>query len=85
MVVHFVLLVAGWGLFNVAEGLLDHQLLGVHHVRDDLGAPLSWAFSGSAYYEMGHHRRSLAAVFWITAVPTLAVPRLQARRRLLRR
>jgi uncharacterized membrane protein len=23
----------GWGLFNVVEGLVDHQLLGVHHVR----------------------------------------------------
>jgi uncharacterized membrane protein len=32
----------GWGLFNLAEGLVDHQLLGVHHVRDDLGGPLSW-------------------------------------------
>ena len=32
----------GWGFFNVVEGLIDHQLLGVHHVRDDLGAPLSW-------------------------------------------
>ena len=39
---HFGLLVAGWGFFNVVEGLIDHQLLGVHHVRDDLGAPLSW-------------------------------------------
>ena len=36
------LLVAGWGIFNVVEGLIDHQLLGIHHVRDDLGAPLSW-------------------------------------------
>lgn len=35
-------LIAGWGLFNVVEGLVDHQLLGVHHVRDDLGGPLSW-------------------------------------------
>lgn len=33
---------AGWGIFNVVEGLIDHQLLGVHHVRDDLGGPLSW-------------------------------------------
>ena len=33
---------AGWGIFNVVEGLVDHQLLGVHHVRDDLGGPLSW-------------------------------------------
>jgi uncharacterized membrane protein len=39
---HLGLLLAGWGLFNVVEGLVDHQILGVHHVRDDLGAPLSW-------------------------------------------
>ena len=39
---HFGLLLAGWGIFNVVEGVIDHQLLGVHHVRDDLGAPLSW-------------------------------------------
>ena len=32
----------GWGLFNVVEGLVNHQILGIHHVRDDLGAPLSW-------------------------------------------
>lgn len=23
----------GWGLFNVVEGLIDHHLLGIHHVR----------------------------------------------------
>ena len=34
--------VTGWGLFNLVEGLVDHQLLRVHHVRDDLGGPLSW-------------------------------------------
>jgi uncharacterized membrane protein len=39
---HFGLMLAGWGIFNVVEGLVDHQILGVHHVRDDLGAPLSW-------------------------------------------
>ena len=39
---HFGLVLAGWGIFNVVEGLIDHHLLGVHHVRDDLGAPLSW-------------------------------------------
>jgi uncharacterized membrane protein len=26
-------LFAGWGLFNVVEGLIDHHLLGLHHVR----------------------------------------------------
>jgi len=24
---------ARWGLFNLVEGLVDHQLLGLHHVR----------------------------------------------------
>lgn len=39
---HFGLLVAGWGIFNLVEGVVDHHILAVHHVRDDLGAPLSW-------------------------------------------
>ncbi|MET7497667.1 DUF2243 domain-containing protein [Streptomyces sp900116325] len=24
---------AGWGLFNIVEGILDHQILGIHHVH----------------------------------------------------
>ena len=36
------LLLAGWGLFDLVEGVVDHHLLQVHHVRDDLGGPLSW-------------------------------------------
>jgi uncharacterized membrane protein len=39
---HLGLLLYGWGAFNLVEGLVDHQLLGVHHVRDDIGAPLGW-------------------------------------------
>jgi uncharacterized membrane protein len=39
---HFGLVLAGWGVFNVVEGVVDHQLLGIHHVRDDLGGPLAW-------------------------------------------
>jgi uncharacterized membrane protein len=26
-------MLAGWGVFNLVEGLIDHQLLGIHHVR----------------------------------------------------
>ncbi|QLH26244.1 DUF2243 domain-containing protein [Streptomyces sp. Rer75] len=26
-------ILAGWGLFNLVEGVLDHQLLGIHHVH----------------------------------------------------
>jgi uncharacterized membrane protein len=39
---HLGLVLVGWGSFNIVEGVVDHHLLGVHHVRDDLGAPLSW-------------------------------------------
>jgi uncharacterized membrane protein len=45
---HIGLMLMGWGAFNLVEGLVDHQLLGIHHVRDDLGAPIGWdlAFLG---------------------------------------
>jgi uncharacterized membrane protein len=43
--VHAGMALAGWGVFNLVEGLIDHQLLGLHHVRDDLGAPLGWDFA----------------------------------------
>ena len=45
---HVGMMLAGWGVFNLVEGLIDHQLLGIHHVRDDLGGPLGWdrAFLG---------------------------------------
>ncbi|WP_084959190.1 DUF2243 domain-containing protein [Thermoactinospora rubra] len=26
-------IITGWGVFNVVEGIIDRQLLGVHHVR----------------------------------------------------
>ena len=26
---------AGWGSFNLVEGLVDHHILGLHHVRED--------------------------------------------------
>ena len=29
------LMLVGWGLFNLVEGLIDHQLLTVHHVNSD--------------------------------------------------
>jgi uncharacterized membrane protein len=39
---HFGMLLVGWGVFNLVEGVIDHQILGIHHVRDDLGGPMSW-------------------------------------------
>lgn len=39
---HAGLVLCGWGAFNIVEGLVNHQLLQIHHVRDDLGGPLAW-------------------------------------------
>lgn len=35
-------LIAGWGLFNVVEGLIDHQILGLHHVNEYSPHRLAW-------------------------------------------
>jgi uncharacterized membrane protein len=42
------LLLLGWGLFNLVEGIVDHHLLGLHHVRDlPMHVPLyDWLFLG---------------------------------------
>jgi uncharacterized membrane protein len=39
-------LVFGWGLFNLVEGVLDHHILQLHHVRDvPIHLPLyDWVF-----------------------------------------
>ena len=63
---HLGLLAAGWGGFNLVEGLVNHQILGVHHVRDDLGAPIGWdlAFLASGVL--------LIAVGWLLQRPRRA-------------
>jgi uncharacterized membrane protein len=40
------LLILGWGIFNLFEGLIDHEILGMHHVRDlPMHVPLyDWLF-----------------------------------------
>jgi uncharacterized membrane protein len=35
-------LLVGWGAFNLVEGLVDHHVLTVHHVRDDVADPAVW-------------------------------------------
>lgn len=34
-------ILVGWGLFNLVEGVIDHHLLGIHHVRAGAGQ-LGW-------------------------------------------
>jgi uncharacterized membrane protein len=35
-------LAVGWGAFNLVEGIVDHHILTIHHVRDDVAEPLPW-------------------------------------------
>lgn len=39
-------MLSGWGLFNVVEGIINHQLLGMHHVQEYAGnhLPADMAF-----------------------------------------
>ena len=39
---HVGMLLSGWGAFNFVEGLIDHEILGIHHMRDDLRGPIGW-------------------------------------------
>jgi uncharacterized membrane protein len=78
-------LLLGWGAFNVVEGLVDHTLLGVHHVNEtvavdkqpywDLGF-LAWGASmcgaGWWLYRQGNGRRQVGSR------PPLARPKVEA-------
>lgn len=40
-------MLAGWGIFNVVEGIIDHHILEVHHVVERLGQSMwDWLFLG---------------------------------------
>ena len=39
--VHVGALLAGWGIFNLVDSA-NHFVLGLHHIRDDLGGPVGW-------------------------------------------
>lgn len=41
--------IGGWGIFNTVEGLIDHLILGIHHVNEYAPNPLAWdlAFQAS--------------------------------------
>ena len=67
------LLLLGWGLFNLVEGIVDHRILGLHHVRDlPAYAPAyDWIFlaiGGAAL---------IAAGWWLARLQHPLAPRRQ--------
>jgi uncharacterized membrane protein len=46
--VFFGSLLMGWGIFNLVEGIIDHHILGLHHVVERLGLSIyDYAFLAS--------------------------------------
>jgi uncharacterized membrane protein len=41
-------MLVGWGLFNLLEGLIDHHLVGIHHVRET-GNQTAWDLAFLAF------------------------------------
>ena len=61
------LMILGWGGFNLVEGIIDHLLLGIHHVRDlPVHVPLlDWLFlgvGGAGFMLLGWLMQGSAAV-----------------------
>jgi uncharacterized membrane protein len=48
----------GWGLFNLVEGIVDHEILGVHHVNETVPV------GQRVYWDMGFLAWGLAMI-WI--------------------
>jgi uncharacterized membrane protein len=49
-------LILGWGLFNFVEGIIDHHILGIHHVverPDHLPYDLAFLLSGVVFIAIG--------------------------------
>lgn len=49
-------MLGGWGLFNFVEGVIDHHVLGVHHVHPgehQLAWDLGFVFSGIVFMAIG--------------------------------
>lgn len=59
-------LFAGWGTFNLVEGIVDHQILGIHHVRE-----------GSPGYELAWDLGFLAFGATLTVVGWIIIKRFQ--------
>lgn len=60
-------MLVGWGIFNLVEGLVDHQILGIHHVRSG-PHQLAWDI---AFLVFGV---ALVGVGWLLARSGRAVP-----------
>ncbi|MBV8798810.1 MAG: DUF2243 domain-containing protein [Alphaproteobacteria bacterium] len=55
-------LLLGWGIFNFVEGLLDHQILGIHHVNE-LAPRRQWIWWDTGFLAWGLAMIALGLLF----------------------
>lgn len=72
-------ILVGWGIFDLVEGIIDHQILGIHHVRSgehqilwDMGFLVLGASLVAIGYAM--QRRSEATAFSVASGEDGALP-----------
>jgi uncharacterized membrane protein len=58
-------LLMGFGIFNLVEGLINHQLLGIHHVNETV-PPAHWIYWDLGFLAWG--AAMLAGGSWLLAV-----------------
>ena len=61
-------MLVGWGLFNLVEGIVDHHILGIHHVRET-GNETAWDLGFLAFGIL------LVTGGWLLARSTRHAPR----------
>jgi uncharacterized membrane protein len=54
-------MLVGWGTFNLVEGVVDHEILGIHHVREGAGHQTAYDVGFLAFSAL------LVIVGWLTA------------------
>jgi uncharacterized membrane protein len=68
------LLLTGWGLFNVIEGIVDHLMLGIHHVNET--APRQqWLWWDLAFLVWGGAMIAVGWWLWRVRIPLATGPR----------
>jgi uncharacterized membrane protein len=62
----------GFGIFNVVEGIVDHHLLGVHHVKETV-PPEQWIFWDLGFLLWGAAMLVWGWLLWRAGRPDTAI------------
>jgi uncharacterized membrane protein len=70
-------MIVGWGVFNLVEGIIDHQILGIHHVRggpQQLWWDIGFLLLGAVLVAIGYLTQRGGAFESTDEPPSSAIP-----------